>query len=303
MPTLPPRPDLGQLRRRAKDQLRLARAGDPDALSRISSVGAGVTLAAAQLRLARDHGFASWAALHLEVTRRVILDRRDPQELRELLAAHPELAAVELAQWLDHPRGASPLGYVAMARFDTASGEWRDVVGTGAVAAMLLDAGAAVDGDPDDPETPLITAASYGDADVAAVLIAAGADLEAVAKPDAGGVPGGTALLHAAVFGMTEVLDLLVAAGADVHSIEEAAAAGDITGWLTVDTDDQAKLRALVMAADHERVGVIEQLVAAGTPIDAEDAVFRRNPLGLAIANGRQASVEVLRRLVGRTEP
>ena len=77
-------------------------------------------------------------------------------------------------------------------------------------------------------ETPLITAASYGDADVARELIAAGADLEALAAPDAGGVPGGTALLHAAVFGMTPVLDVLVAAGARIRGIEEAAAAGDL---------------------------------------------------------------------------
>lgn len=41
-------------------------------------------------------------------------------------------------------------------------------------------------------ETPLITAASYGDADVARILIEAGADLEATAAPTAGGVPGGT---------------------------------------------------------------------------------------------------------------
>ena len=49
-----------------------------------------------------------------------------------------------------------------------------------------------MDGEPGDRETPLITAASYGDADVARELIAAGADLDAVAAPNAGGVPGGT---------------------------------------------------------------------------------------------------------------
>jgi ankyrin repeat protein len=70
-----------------------------------------------------------------------------------------------------------------------------------------------VDGDPGDSETPLITAASYGDAEVAKVLIEAGADVDARSAPDSGGVPGGSALLHAAVFGMTDVLDLLVAAG------------------------------------------------------------------------------------------
>ena len=58
------------------------------------------------------------------------------------------------------------------------------------------------------------------------------------------------ALLHAAVFGMTDVLDLLVQAGAGVHSLEEAAAVGDVTGWLTAETPLQMRIRALVMAAD-----------------------------------------------------
>ena len=58
-----------------------------------------------------------------------------------------------------------------MRRYDTSRGEWRDVTGTGEVARMLLAAGAPVDGEPDEQETPLITAASYGDAEVALVLI------------------------------------------------------------------------------------------------------------------------------------
>lgn len=67
------------------------------------------------------------------------------------------------------------LSQVAMLRYDTAAKIWRDVPGTGAMAKALLDAGAPVDGWPADRETPLITAASYGDAVVAAVLIDAGA--------------------------------------------------------------------------------------------------------------------------------
>ena len=59
-----------------------------------------------------------------------------------------------------------------------------------------------------------MTAASYGDAEVARALVEAGADLEARAADDAGGVPGGSALLHAAVFGMTDIVDVLVGAGA-----------------------------------------------------------------------------------------
>jgi hypothetical protein len=71
------------------------------------------------------------------------------------------------------------------------------VSGTGAVARVLLDAGAPwtaipVTGDAADRGGQL------GDAEVARVLIEAGADLDATAAATAGGVPGGTALLHAA---------------------------------------------------------------------------------------------------------
>jgi ankyrin repeat protein len=196
--------------------------------------------------------------------------------------------------WCDHPLGASPLGYVAMLRYDTGRRVWRDVRGTGAVARLLLAAGAPVDGRAGDPETPLITAASYGDAEVARVLLEAGADLEATAAEDAGGVPGGTALLHAAVFGMTEVLDVLVAAGARVRSLPEAAAAGDTTGWLTAATPLDDRVRALVMAADHQRLEVIDALVAAGTPVDATDPAWGRQPLRTAAAGGRPAAVRRL---------
>lgn len=183
------------------------------------------------------------------------------------------------------------LSQVAMLRYDTATKVWRDVPGTGAMAQALLDAGAPVDGAPEDRETPLITAASYGDAEVATVLIAAGADLDAIAAPNAGGVPGGTALLHAAVFGMTAVVDLLADGGTRVGSLVEAAAVGDISGWLPPDTPADDRIRALVMAADHQRLDVIDRLLDAGTPVDATDPRWGRQALRLAAANGRTASV------------
>ena len=76
----------------------------------------------------------------------------------------------------------------------------------------------------------MITAASYGDAEVARVLIEAGADIDAISAPDGGGVPSATVQQHAAVFGMTAVVDVLVAAGARIGSLEMAAAVGDVTG-------------------------------------------------------------------------
>lgn len=298
MADLPARPDLGQLRRQAKDLLRAAQRGDTNAAQRIRAVSGRMILASAQLAVAHEYGFASWARLKTEVDRRQVLNDRDAAGLRALLAEQPELAATRMEHWCDHPKGASPLAYVAMLRFDARRlGLAGPLPGTGVIAKLLIEAGAPVDGEPGEQETPLITAASYGDAEVARVLIDAGADLEARAAADAGGVPGATALRHAAVFGMTEVVDVLVAAGARVHGVEEAAAAGDATGWLSADTPLHARIRALVMAADHQRLAVIDQLVQAGTPVDADDEVWGRQALRLAAQGGRVGSV---RRLLER---
>jgi ankyrin repeat protein len=77
MPTvpLPQDPDLGQLRTRARELQRAVRAGEPDArslvaeLHPVSSDLATFPLSAAQLVLARQHGFASWPQLrrHVEI--------------------------------------------------------------------------------------------------------------------------------------------------------------------------------------------------------------------------------------------
>jgi ankyrin repeat protein len=230
----------------------------------------------------------------LEVRRRDLLERRDLVGLADLLREHPDQATSEMLGWTDHPLGAAPLNFVAMLRCDNRLGIWKDVPGTGPVARMLLDAGAPVDGNPGESETPLMTAASYGDAEVARVLVDAGADLEARSAPDSGGVPGGSALLHAAVFGNTEVLDLLVAAGAAVPGLVEAAAVGDVSGHDLAAYDEQTRLLALVMAADHQRVAVLDALVAAGTPYDVADGDWGRHPLRLAAGNGRPASVRRL---------
>jgi ankyrin repeat protein len=69
---LPARPSLEQLRKRAKDLLRAARAGDPAATARFRDADPRWTSAAdprtailadAQLVIAREHGFRSWGEL------------------------------------------------------------------------------------------------------------------------------------------------------------------------------------------------------------------------------------------------
>src|SRR4051812_18850076 len=99
MPDLPARPDLGQLRRQAKDLLSAARGGDTDALGRIQRVSERVILASAQLAVAREYGFSSWPALKLEVERREILNRRDLSGLERLLAEDPTIAVRRMEHW------------------------------------------------------------------------------------------------------------------------------------------------------------------------------------------------------------
>jgi hypothetical protein len=109
MPTLPENPNLDQLRRQAKELVRAARNDNAGALERIGSVSGEVTLAAAQLAIARDYGMVSWPALKAEVQART----RSFDEVVEafltasvgyrvgraarLLSEHPEIAGYSLA--------------------------------------------------------------------------------------------------------------------------------------------------------------------------------------------------------------
>ncbi len=70
MSILPEHPDLEQLWRGAKELVRDARAGDHGSLQRLSAVSAPLTLAGAQLAVAREFGQSSWAALVHDVEAR-----------------------------------------------------------------------------------------------------------------------------------------------------------------------------------------------------------------------------------------
>jgi uncharacterized protein len=188
---------------------------------------------------------------------RAAVDAGDVEALRRLLRDNPALVTALVATPEIEP--TSPLTYVGMARFYGYASHDR----TGALARTLMDAGADKD-DETKNGSPLICAASHGDADVVRALLEAGADVELTDNPP------DTALRLAAAFGFPEIVDMLVAAGAKPQSIIEAAGIGDLSAHDLGALSDRQRAAALRAAAVNERLDVIDQLLDAGTPIDAK---------------------------------
>jgi ankyrin repeat protein len=108
MPILPAHPDLEQLRHQAKDLLHAAQSGDAGAIARMDPASNGLTLAAAQLALAREYGFAGWPRLKEAVEARALdlalktvafceASIGDPRRAARMLAETPELAGSSFA--------------------------------------------------------------------------------------------------------------------------------------------------------------------------------------------------------------
>jgi Family of unknown function (DUF5990)/Domain of unknown function (DUF5655) len=89
MSQLPDRPDLDQLRRQARELHRAAVGGDTEAVRRLRQVSEKTALSAAQLALAREYGFPSWARLKEEAERR----RASAEDARRAPDAGPEADA------------------------------------------------------------------------------------------------------------------------------------------------------------------------------------------------------------------
>jgi ankyrin repeat protein len=194
---------------------------------------------------------------------RSAIDSGDVDEVRRILAEEPQRARQDL-EWRSghHTHLSGPIGYVSIAHFHGLTDHDR----MGEITRLLLDAGAPVDGEPDSRETPLITAASHGETDVARVLIDAGANLEATGFA----VEGGTALAHAVYYGNPEVADLLLAAGAQAHTLADATGRSDFGDRLRQSPDPNDRAWALRAAAVGERLAVIDDILGAGTPIGTE---------------------------------
>jgi ankyrin repeat protein len=275
MADLPARPDLNHLRREARDLLRAAQAGDPVAAGRIAAVSPAPTLASAQLALAREYGFASWARLKHEVEARTTDLARQADMFCEasirdwtgraarMLAANPELAGYNfatavvlgdadrvraeitrdpgLATRVDTRTGWTPLHAACASRWHQLDPDRTD--GLLAVAQLLLDAGADPSGRASGRPgrgggwTPLRCAvAGAAHPPIVALLLERGA------------VPGDHDLYLAGFGGDDhESLRLLLGATADVAGLAEQAFAAPLS------LDDAEGVRLLLEAGADPR--------------------------------------------------
>lgn len=117
MAQLPGRPDLDQLRPIAKELHRAAAGGDPRSVQRLRAVSERTSLAAAQLAVAREYGFGSWASL-----RAAVVDRRCGAATARLSGKHGKQAvygAADFVSWAQRngwSAGALPVGAVFSAQ-------------------------------------------------------------------------------------------------------------------------------------------------------------------------------------------
>jgi ankyrin repeat protein len=229
--SLPERPDLDQLRRRAKELRDAARQGDVAALERFarhhpSAPGGAVRLAAAQLVIARELGFSSWPRL----TAAVDADASSRRRVSMFVAASVEGRVRQAGEILRSDARIADRGLLAAAVLGDV-GVVREHLAADADAAVALD---------EERGWPPLLYACYsrwhqiepdrapGLAEVVRLLLAAGADPNA---NDGGRPRYRSALMGAVEVNNPQITEVLLDAGADPdpgQPIAEAAAHRDL---------------------------------------------------------------------------
>jgi cytohesin len=147
------------------------------------------------------------------------------------------------------------------------------------IAELLIANGADVNAKHDlDASTPLHKVALFGEKEIIELLIAAGADVNAK------GSWGGTPLNSAAYWGHKEVAELLIAGGAEVN-------AKDNWGYTPL---HQASFKV----GGHKEVA--ELLIGKGADVNAKDELGE-TPLDWAIKRLRTETADLLRKHGGKT--
>jgi ankyrin repeat protein len=268
----------------------------------------------ARLVYAREHGFETWDDLTSRVAR--LASRTDPANTEPFMAAFRALESGNVAGFetllhtnprLVKERGTNGNTLLNLAVSFAGKPGWKR---GGSAIEALLAAGAEIDDANDRGWTPLHQAAYANQLDVAGLLLAKGAALDAEAHG-----AGGTPLIAALFWGHREVADLLgrhpvapsnlrAAAGLGRSELVESCFSGERTltpeagaargfyrphsgfpDWQP-STDSQEVLdEALVWACKSDRVGVLERLLRAGARVEADP--YRGTPLIWAAACNR----------------
>jgi ankyrin repeat protein len=332
---LPQRPDLGQLRRRAKELRDAARAGDAAAAQRLArhhpAQPAGpVRLAAAQLVIARELGFPSWprliAALEADAASRRALSaflaasiEGRMRQAGEILHADPDIARRSLpaaaalgdaaavrehlaadpgaARALDDERGWPPLLYACYSRWHHSDPD--RAPGLAEAVRLLLAAGADAntnDGGRLRYRSALKGSVEVNNPSVTEVLLDGGA------PPDPG-----QPIAEAAAHRDLRCLRLLLSHGARVTSTwalgaavfnDNPGAAALLLGALATagGRAADAASEALPDAAATASLAVVEILLDAGADPRATDS-DGISALRLAVRAGRRETAARLRAL------
>jgi ankyrin repeat protein len=245
---LPVNPNLGFYRKLAKQLKRAILERDEAAAQRLvrshprfrerrvaEALGADIALADAQLVLAREHGFSTWAELRAAVERSALEPMAGPAE--RVVACVQSGAAQELRSLLARDPG--------LARAPDAKGTWPLIEacerGRLEIVRLLLDAGA----DPSRPDahtTPLFAAAHAGPHKSAPAL-------DVVEELFARGVPSDV-FAHA-LLGRRDAVAAELARGVDVNARGPLGAT------------------PLFLAAWGGHAGVVRQLLDAGADASA----------------------------------
>ena len=299
MSVLPEHPDLDQARRQAKELLHAAQGGDAAALTRLAAISAPLTLAGAQLALARELGQPSWAALAHEIEAR---SASIPENVMRFLRFSVNHQIGAAATMLEQNPALAESGFPAAVVLGDASR---------VEAELRRDPGAAVRVDPGSGWTALHLACASrfhldrarasGLAKVVRVLLDAGADIDGESAGRRCWRPLECAVTSANSSANNEpIIRLLLDRGAPLRSETLLASLYAAGGTWCLELLAKAATgapglftEALVEAvaeADLDAVGV---LLAAGADPDAPGA-DGRSARRRALRAGVAATVELL---------
>ena len=266
----------------------------------------------ARLIYAREHGFETWDDLISRVT--LLASSPDAAATEPFMAAFAALKSGNIAAFqallranprLAGERGTNGNTLLNLAVSFAGRPDW-----SGGMSAIetLLAAGADVNDANDRGSTPLHQAAYSNQPEIAGLLLANGAALDAEAHG-----AGGTPLIFALFWGHREVADLLARHSSAPGNLRAAAGLGDsnlletcfsgersltleacaargfyrphsgFPDWQPANDPQEVLDEALVWACKSDRVTVLDRLLRAGARLDADP--YRGTPLIWAAAH------------------